>query len=292
MRPFLSFCVAGLCLFSLSAAAQPPQKDGFCLNATDTAQTISCLNKELTFRQTALNDAYNTLITEAKENEDTIAALKATQNSWLAYRDAECSREKSWRSGQALSRVYELSCLSQLTRNRLQRLKRGRDAKDDNTPPEFTPYARWQTLIIKNYPKTYWGFTKSASFDSNCDNTVDSITPGLRFIDHDKEQAQQAVFAIAHLKETGRPDIHIFESDALTGQCLSQYTIDDTKGHIELSDNHNDPEDTNNPQNKECHLYINFANPECPSLTLEWNEEEGVYKNIEPLIMSQPNDKK
>lgn len=260
-----AFLIGILCLTPSLAHSQSANETttevSFCAQATDTAQTIACLSKELDFRQTELNNKFIEL--QKSHESEGATSLTEVQSKWLAYRDAECSREKSWRSGEALSRAYELSCLSQLTQARLQRLNKELDAKDNSTYPEFTPTARWQTIIINEYPATFWNFSKSFAIDSNCDNIKDNITPGVKLMNSDEAYVKRAVFAIAHLKETGRPEIHLFENDEIGEECLASYVITSHKTEGEF-----------------CKLHITFDNPECQALHLQWSETESLYKNI------------
>jgi uncharacterized protein YecT (DUF1311 family) len=235
------------------------QEAAFCDEAVDTAQTISCLSKKLEFQQNELNQIFLELQKQDSQTQE--HKLADIQKKWLAYRDIACMREKQWRNGDALARAYELSCLSELTQERLKRLNKELTAKDSSTLPEFTPNARWQTAIINDYPETFWNFAKTGSIDANCDNINDNITPGIKF--HSSDDKKSVIFAIATLKETGRPHIQLHEDNDISPQCLENYDI-----KLEQNDENN------------CVIEIKFSNEQCSSINLSWVAEDGIYKII------------
>lgn len=265
----------------------------FCEDAADTAQTIQCLNKELDFNQTQLNALYASIIESV--SPDRAQEMQDIQSKWLAYRDSECAWEESWGEGEALARVFELHCMVQLTAQRLDRLSRAEIVNQDSQLPEFTPFPRWQTVLMQEQGGFYWKFSETVNFDTNCNGTLNHVIGGLATSEGinqtDSEAAPQdftAVLGITHSRKTGRPDLFIVPlswqtDEASARKCLKGLSLtaldeeNEESNAATADDNANEAEDPHAKALKTCHFNIHFAHKDCPALTLEWNSGESFY---------------
>ncbi len=173
----LALCGVLLTAIPRSAAAMEGDHALFCEGITDTSETVGCIKKELDFHQAAVNTLYQTL-SESMDG-DMRKTLADNQQKWLAYRDAECEWEEGWAKGQSLSRVYELSCLASLTRERSERLLRAVHAAAPDTQPEFAGTARWMSTLIAQNTRVFWNFNTAQQADMNCDGSADRLVTGV-----------------------------------------------------------------------------------------------------------------
>lgn len=118
--PVLLFIQIIYLFFFLPAAAQPipfekpPFFPEFCSKAETPADFQECLNERVEHAQKALNDIY------ARVAADSVQPLqiKQSQDSWIAYRTAQCRLERRLAENLAYERTYELECTGRLTEER------------------------------------------------------------------------------------------------------------------------------------------------------------------------------
>ena len=127
----LALLVAALSLTAGSAqAGDDPKVD--CANAMSTVEMNFCGEKELDVADAAMNEIYKKAIAaipglasdkpyDAKSWEE---ALRGSQRSWVAFRDAECKTHLPmfWSGGTGTT-AEVLGCMTELTKNRTEQLK-------------------------------------------------------------------------------------------------------------------------------------------------------------------------
>jgi uncharacterized protein YecT (DUF1311 family) len=215
MQRFLLFYIAALFLF-LPNVAMAQRHAGYCDKATTTADALDCVNQHKLDVQQRLNTVYEEASeVQTKELQD---LLSKAQQSWVAYRDAQCLWEAGLAANPSLERIYELSCMTLLTNLRTDLLKTTLETQKEEEPREFGSNPRWMNVLIQDYPSVFWRFGKWKQIDLDCDGNDEQIVSGVEFIDEDKKEGasasikkQNLVVAISDNPLTGKPDIKKFD---------------------------------------------------------------------------------
>ena len=89
-RPLL---LVGFVVLLSAGQANAQGHGGFCEKADSTAATQACLKRHLDSAQRRLNMVYQKLSGQLEDEDKT--SLEELQQSWIAYRDAECEWEST-----------------------------------------------------------------------------------------------------------------------------------------------------------------------------------------------------
>jgi uncharacterized protein YecT (DUF1311 family) len=131
---FCSVLFAGVASSALVAqralAEEEPKVD--CANAQATYELNFCANKDFEKADAELNKVYKQALAHVGESAGTApydrksweAALRASQRTWVAFRDADCKdlTAMEWQGGTG-GTAAELGCMTQLTSARAKDLR-------------------------------------------------------------------------------------------------------------------------------------------------------------------------
>ena len=96
---------------------KPPLFINFCADAETPADRQNCAKKRFENAQSILNTQFSELKQFLRGSEHT-EKLTEAQNSWITYRNRECTFEADFFDEEMVRRTLELTCLSRLTENR------------------------------------------------------------------------------------------------------------------------------------------------------------------------------
>lgn len=113
MKRFL-LVVSGL-LLSTSVMAED------CDSATTQADINQCYTAEYKKQDDLLNQTYKQVMDRAGEKQK--AQLKAAQNAWIGFRDADCAFLSSGAESGSVYPMVKAGCLADKTRERTELLK-------------------------------------------------------------------------------------------------------------------------------------------------------------------------
>ena len=119
MKLFISLLVA-LFIMSVSVSGQK-QKPKPCEDAQTQADMNICWGNEYKKADAALNKTYQELAAMLEVEEK--AQLKAAENAWLKYRDANCEFVADQYKGGSIRPMIAAMCLADVTSNRTTELK-------------------------------------------------------------------------------------------------------------------------------------------------------------------------
>jgi uncharacterized protein YecT (DUF1311 family) len=88
-----------------------------CENAETTVDMIKCADRDFQEADERLRALYTKLHAEMDETARTL--LRDAQRAWLVFRDAECERARDVARGGTLAPVLHISCLADLTEQRI-----------------------------------------------------------------------------------------------------------------------------------------------------------------------------
>ncbi|MEP1932875.1 MAG: lysozyme inhibitor LprI family protein [Roseibium sp.] len=110
------------CLASLIATSASPAAAQSCEAPANTRDMITCAQMDLNLSDGDLNRTYKEL--KASLDKKGSNTLRKAQRAWIAFRDAECTRQADVARGGTMAPVVELECLHSLTVRRINDLSR------------------------------------------------------------------------------------------------------------------------------------------------------------------------
>lgn len=184
---------------------------GFCEGISSTAAALKCVSRHKVTAEENLRKVSDALV--KNRDEETRKQFIDTQNAWLAYRNEECSWEKSLVESDVAQRLYEASCLASLTENRANQLSYAlKSSSGESAVPEFSYTSQWMNRVFNNYPDVYWTTKKRVSIDLDCDGRNEEIMTGI-VPDYDSQTKSynlSAHIAVATNPVIGQPQITDF----------------------------------------------------------------------------------
>jgi uncharacterized protein YecT (DUF1311 family) len=121
---------SGVILAPRAMAEEEPKVD--CANATSTYEMNFCANKDFEKADAELNKVYKQALAHVEKNAGSPpydrkaweAALRASQRTWVAFRDADCKdlTAMEWQGGTGGTSA-EMGCMTQLTTARTKDLR-------------------------------------------------------------------------------------------------------------------------------------------------------------------------
>ncbi len=118
-RLFIAVLLFMALLAAASAQKNAPQVS--CSDPQTQYEMNVCADRKFKAADAELNRVYNRLA--AKQDEGARAKLKATEASWLRYRDDNCDYEASLYEGGSMKPAIYSSCMERMTRARTAELR-------------------------------------------------------------------------------------------------------------------------------------------------------------------------
>lgn len=180
---------------------------GYCDSVESTADMQSCVNTHNEAAKEKLNSVYKDLVDHIGKEE--VSAVSSAQKEWREFRDTQCAYEASLTPNEALRRVYELSCLTELTEDRSHHLAALKAREESGMPWELGDQPRWVNILTNKYPHVYWRYGEWMSVDLNCDDRKEDVMIGLD-VKSGQEQST-LIIAVADNPVTGKPKASLFK---------------------------------------------------------------------------------
>ena len=116
--PFLFITLLPLPLLAKTLPSEkPPMFINFCEDAETPADKQACTQKRFENAEALLKKNFDYFL-RFLQGTSHLADIKNAQNSWLDYRNQECTFEAGFFEEEIAKRTLELSCLSRLTEER------------------------------------------------------------------------------------------------------------------------------------------------------------------------------
>lgn len=167
-------------VFSASILRAETRHPVYCDGIESTAEAQSCVKDHNDDAKRNLGDLYNSLLKSPYLQKDQ-TLLRQSQLEWIEYRDVHCAWEASLAPSPSLKRVYELSCMTDLTEKRYAVLDYIKAQQEDiaDVATVIGNLPRWVNVLNHNHPEVYWKYDHQISFDMDCDETKDIVIKGL-----------------------------------------------------------------------------------------------------------------
>lgn len=108
-----------------------------CDSATSQAGLNECYGNEYKKQDDLLNQTYKQAMKLATDTQKT--QLKAAQNAWIAYRDADCTFLTSGADGASVAPMVHAQCMADKTRERTELLKSTLHCEEGDVSCVFHP---------------------------------------------------------------------------------------------------------------------------------------------------------
>lgn len=108
-----------------------------CDSATSQASLNECYGNEYKKQDDLLNQTYKQAMTLATDTQKT--QLKAAQNAWIAFRDADCTFLASGADAASVGPMVHAQCLADKTRERTELLKSTLQCEEGDVSCVFHP---------------------------------------------------------------------------------------------------------------------------------------------------------
>lgn len=109
-----------------------------CNNATSQAVLNECASNEYKKQDALLNQTYKEAMKLATDSQKT--QLKAAQNAWITFRDADCAFLSSGADGGSVAPMVHAQCLTDKTRERTELLKSTLSCEEGDVSCVFHPH--------------------------------------------------------------------------------------------------------------------------------------------------------
>ncbi|MCE0847986.1 lysozyme inhibitor LprI family protein [Buttiauxella sp. A2-C1_F] len=108
-----------------------------CDSATSQAGLNECASNEYKKQDDSLNQTYKEAMKLATDTQKT--QLKAAQNAWIAFRDADCAFLTSGADGASVAPMVHAQCMTDKTRERTELLKSTLQCEEGDVSCVFHP---------------------------------------------------------------------------------------------------------------------------------------------------------
>jgi uncharacterized protein YecT (DUF1311 family) len=281
--------VAFLAVLILSPAGLYAQEHlSYCDGIESTADMLKCVNRHRENAQIRLNMVFQELLKNLESREK--KRLQETQKSWISYRNEQCSFEKKQAGKPGLERIYELSCLTNLTEQRTSKLSMMLYNENSDVSPEFGTFPRWMNVIAHEHPEIFWRYGQHISADMNCDGRLEQIITGLKLKEAGKpleERPLDAVLAIAENPEAGKPHFKLltFPVSAAGGNYKN---VCSPFLEIKFKEAGKSGGSIEDPKSEKCESCLYIKSESCKTLRVRWTgndydviKETAGYKSSE-----------
>ncbi|WP_235041106.1 lysozyme inhibitor LprI family protein [Vreelandella profundi] len=93
-----------------------------CESPTTQLEMTECSAQAYGAADTELNESYQMLVSQLKDNAPALEKLRTAQRAWIGFRDAECAFESSAVEGGSAQPMVRNGCLEKVTAARIERL--------------------------------------------------------------------------------------------------------------------------------------------------------------------------
>lgn len=265
--------------------------------------------------------------TEAAKSEQvddvykiSLDTLETIQKDWIAFRDEQCKWDSELAESPSLRRVYELSCITDLTEKRSDYLYNILGNEMDDNPREFGGTPRWMNVLTMEHPDVFWRHGQIVRADVNCDDRDEYIMGGVAFktfhipadtgvtaegdaetataADDMFDKSREIVIAVADNPVTGKPKTQILKIPVYThpentgtvsdgthiGLCREQVTM--ALAALPEDSQLDDSEQTEHADNEDtspsCAKILQISDHVCQPLMLRWS---GAAYDLAPLVI-------
>ena len=112
----------GLLAGSASAAEQWVPDQNVCNGQESTVSIVQCLQERTDFWDKRLNRAWRAVNASLASEPQRVVALKAAEQAWLKFRDANCAFQYS--QGGTIRQIATAGCMLEMTQNRAIELQK------------------------------------------------------------------------------------------------------------------------------------------------------------------------
>ena len=112
----------GLLAGTVSAAEQWMPDQRFCTEQENTMSIVQCLQERTDFWDKRLNRAWKAVNASLASEPQRVVALKAAEQAWLKFRDANCAFQYS--QGGTIRQIATAGCMLEMTQNRAIELQK------------------------------------------------------------------------------------------------------------------------------------------------------------------------
>lgn len=209
---------------------------------------------------------------DAKEEAEnpyqlSLDALEAVQKEWVALRDKQCKWDADLAELPSLRRVYELSCITDLTEKRSQYLSGVLGNQIDENPREFGGTPRWMNVLTMENPDVFWRYGQVTRADINCDERDEYIISGVSF---------KTFHVSSHVSDVGSSDNAVSQADVFHK---------DKNIVIAVADN----PVTGKPKTQILNIPV-YTNPENAGKSLEENYLGLCKEHVSMVLAALPED--
>ena len=112
----------GLLAGTASPAEQWAPDQKICTEQETTVSIVQCLQQRTDFWDKRLNQAWKAVNASLASEPQRVLALKAAEQAWLKFREANCSFQYS--QGGTIRQIAFASCMLEMTQNRAIELQK------------------------------------------------------------------------------------------------------------------------------------------------------------------------
>lgn len=242
-----------------------------CERAKTTADIMNCVKKRHDDAQQELTTLYQG-IADALDDES-LDSLRTAQKDWITYRDQQCALRVSQAEHESLKRVQELSCLTQLTRDRIRILTFLTSKTPARPPEELSAFPRWLNVIADENPDIYWKHSGRLHEDIDCDGVYEEVMSGL-MVEPGTDNLLHPVISIVNNPPTGKPQTHMIifdvtEEETPGALCKTHIDIRIIDESVPGETVTADGTDTAEPQaSAACRKAVRIDHGDCPPLLI------------------------
>ena len=253
-RPLL---FVGFVVLLSAGQANAQGHGGFCDKADSTAATQACLKRHLDSAQRRLNMAYQKLSGQLEGDAKT--SLEDLQQTWIAYRDAECEWESTQSETASIQKLNSTSCLARVTEDRADLLSViYNDGKASDEPREYGSFPRWMNVIAKDAPSVAWFYGLREAVDLNCDDEDEHLMRGI-------DKKGNAYLSITQNPAIGRPKSQNFMYLKDKGVCWDGITF---TPHSKKKEG----------EEEACTSYVEVKAKDCEGQSIIWTGKKFAVK--------------
>ncbi len=272
--PRIFYILVGVAMLS-PAASYGQDHVAYCEDVESTSEVMKCVKRHYDDAQIRLNMVYSDL-TRMLDNSAEVSGLIDSQNAWLTYRDMHCVWESGRAKEPALTRIYELSCITTLTEKRAENLSMSLFRETQQRPREFGTFPRWMNVLAHEYDDVFWRYGDRLSMDLDCDQEEEKIVSGVRFTmgANGLLKGIETVVAISENPPTGKPRIKLFSFPV---RAVNETPEDERafcEARLDLVAISPETDRTENRKDVRCSSAVYLSDEKCYNALVGWNGEE------------------
>lgn len=272
---FFSFVLSFMLIFA--QGAQAVSVKSICKRAKNSADELKCVSEKYEAAREALNAGFDELV--KGQEEQAVIALRASQQAWNVFKQAQCDWEASHADIESLRRMRELECLIRMTGERQAFLtglipEEGESISDEIEDLPLVETPRWLNALSAANKNFYWKYDDHTDIDLNCDGYVEHVLVGVNAIFD-----LSPIIAVSEDHATGRPENYIFK---MGPDYISECSI---PAYVKEIDN---PRFVEGNEDGVCKRALRFGAPMCPVYTLSWDGHQYVFETEDGADEADP----